>query len=333
MIEQKKRLQTLILKFKRNLTKLFRENWILSSPKTTGNILKLTANLLFILAITSGIFTVMYTLNNWSADRKLDDSLSEISNQKNSRGISSRIELDLNERNTIKPTDENMSGKLTESGSEKNSSSSTNKGSKSISVNRASSEEHNTEENGVYVPVLIQNKKTQEEISITCSYFSSRIPDLKKSLIETGIYFLEKNLDEKTGTKAFILAKDENYAQNLNGYFYYLFEENGTATAVSPFVLNLSQLFDDDNRDKAFNNKTYSALIYEEALKNSLCKVLGIYYKQEIFTFIIDEYRKTFKARIANEPLYTPLNKFTTKNIEIIFHNSFITYVEFFIKK
>jgi len=186
-------------------------------------------------------------------------------------------------------------------------------------------------QDGIYTPINIEPIKTTEIILSTTTFFKEKIPALEQSLKSSGFYYCEKLLDSNTRTFAYVVAKNENYAQNLNGYFYYLFEENGSSSFISPFVLNISLLFDEENRKTVLESKTYAEIKHLAALKSSLVAALGANYSDEVYKFIISEYKRTFDDRINGAPLQTPVFKLQLPNLEVIFHNSFITYVEFFI--
>ncbi|MHB1485696.1 MAG: hypothetical protein ACYCYI_13705 [Saccharofermentanales bacterium] len=201
-----------------------------------------------------------------------------------------------------------------------------------ISIISESPDDKDTEK-GEYIPLAIEPAKTDKVIQATIEFFRKRLPSLRTALERSEFYYSEKLLDPKMETRAFILAVNENYAQNLNGYFYYLIDEKGSATIVSPFVLNISILFDEEDRDAVIASGDYAETKHIDALKNSLEAALGEYYKEEVFDFIFSEYKKTFKDRIEGEPLQSPIVKFKISDLEIIFHNSFLTYIEFFIDK
>lgn len=191
--------------------------------------------------------------------------------------------------------------------------------------------ESTADSSGEYIQVVIEPEKTGITISTTVSFFKNQIPALSDALKKSGFYYSERLLDQETGTKAYIIALDDNCAQNLNGYFYYLFDEKSTATVVSPFVLNISLLFEEKNRGTVTKNGTYSDPALVKALEESLKAALGKYYSSEVSRFIETEYRKNFSARMNGEVMSNPVCKLKTANLDVIFHNSFLTYVEFFI--
>lgn len=182
-----------------------------------------------------------------------------------------------------------------------------------------------------YIPLGIESIKGEKIMNDTVEYFSGRSSFLSKSLSESSFYFLERLLDETTQTKAFIIAKNENYALNLNGYFYYLLDRTSSSDIVSPFVLNISVLFDESSRDEVCRSGDYAQRIHLNALKNSLSAALGKYYTQEVYEFIYEGYKETFAGRINGQPSKASLYKMKVNDLEILFHNSFLTYVEFYI--
>lgn len=190
-----------------------------------------------------------------------------------------------------------------------------------------------TGENGAYIPLQIEPAKTNEIISSTTGFFKERIPFLQQVLKDSGFFYSEKILDPNTMTKVYIIAKNKNSAENLNGYFYYLFDEKGSSTIVSPFVLNISLLFDEENRRTVIESGTYAETGHLQTLKKSMMAILGGNYSEEVFNFIFSEYKRTFSDRIEGKPLQNPVCKLQLKNLEVVFHNSFLTYVEFFISQ
>ena len=90
-------------------------------------------------------------------------------------------------------------------------------------------------------------------------------------------------------------------------------------------------LFEQENREKAVADGTFAQKDLLDALKASLVSVLGPYYNEEIFTFIYSEYVRNFEERLKGDPLQTPVCKLASDHIEIVFHNSFLTYVEIFL--
>lgn len=184
-----------------------------------------------------------------------------------------------------------------------------------------------------YIPLGIESTKGEKIMNDTVEYFSGRTSFLSKSLSESTFYFLERLLDEKTQTRAFIIAKDENYALNLNGYFYYLLDRTSSSDIVSPFVLNVSVLFDESSRDEVCRSGEYAQRKHLNALRNSLTAALGKYYTEEVYEFIYEGYKETFAGRISGQPSKASLYKLKVNELEIVFHNSFLTYIEFYIVK
>jgi len=182
-----------------------------------------------------------------------------------------------------------------------------------------------------YIPIGIEKAKKEEILTGTKNYFEARIPYLTRSLSESSFYYTERLLDESTGTSAYILARNSNYASNLNGYFYYLFDKSNSSLAISPLVLNISALFEEEDRKIVFENKSYAKDEQRQALQKSLAAILGEYYTDEVYEFIYDGYKETFNRRITGKSTNANINKLLYKELEVIFHDSFITYVEFYI--
>jgi len=189
------------------------------------------------------------------------------------------------------------------------------------------------EKNVHYIPIGIEKAKGEEILIATKNYFETRIPYLSKSLSESPFYFTERLLDESTGTSVYILAKNSNYASNLNGYFYYLFDKSNSSLAISPLVLNISALFEEEDRKIVFENKSYAGDEQKQALQKSLTAILGELYTDEVFEFVYGGYKETFNRRITGKSTDATINKLVYKELEVIFHDSFITYVEFYVKR
>ena len=185
---------------------------------------------------------------------------------------------------------------------------------------------------GMYLPLQIDEIRSSREITTTAAFFKERIPYLQQAMKESGFYFSEKLLDPESGTKAYILARNENCAQNLNAYFYYLFDETESAHIVFPFVLNLSQLFDESDRKSVVDSGSFAEPEHAQALRMSLAASLGKHYDGKVYDFIMKEYKRLFQDRIAGKPLQAPAFKLKLPELEVIFHHSFLTYVEFFIQ-
>lgn len=188
---------------------------------------------------------------------------------------------------------------------------------------------NNSQTNSQNLTVFMEPEKSKEAIRNTTIYFSSRIPYLIKALSDSNVYYMEKLLDSNTNTRAYIIARNENYASNLNGYFYYLYEEKGSTAMLSPFILNVDILFDEKNRQDVISSKKYLEIKYADVLRQSLTAALGQYYTQDIYNFIITNYQKSFEKRLNSISIGNPVIKMRTKNLEIAFHDSFITYIEF----
>lgn len=182
-----------------------------------------------------------------------------------------------------------------------------------------------------YIPLSIRDPKGEEAIRRTGEYFGERINYLRESMDRTDFYYAERLLDESTGTRAFILAKDGNYAANLNGYFYYLFEESNLSVSISPMVLNISTLFDEKDRREVFKRGTYAQDEHLKALEASLKSLLGEYYNDDVYDFIYENYKNVFKRRLEGNIGGFAVEEYRGNGIEIVFHDSFITYIEFYV--
>lgn len=186
---------------------------------------------------------------------------------------------------------------------------------------------------GEYIKVAIEPARNRDTILRTSAYFKAAIPDLESALSGSSRFSRTILLDADTQTSAYILAKDNNYAANLNGYFYYLIDASASAEMVSPAVLSISALFEEDSRAECTSNGTFAQADILDTLEASLKAVLGKYYSDEIFEFIRNRYRDAFSKRYKGEKVSAEAVKLVLPGIDIIYRDSFMTYVEFYITK
>jgi hypothetical protein len=181
-----------------------------------------------------------------------------------------------------------------------------------------------------YIPIGIEKSKSHKTLQKTLDIFSARTDSLRQALGSSGYYFTEKRLDESIRTSALILAKDERYAANLNGYFYYLLDQSLSSEVISPVILNIAMLFDEEHRDKVTSDGTYAQEDLRIALQKSLKALLASDYKDEIFDFIMEGYRESFRSRIQGRSAKASIFRLRSGSLEIRFHDSFMTYIEFY---
>lgn len=186
---------------------------------------------------------------------------------------------------------------------------------------------------GEYVKVDIEPARNRDTILRTSAIFKAAIPELESALSDSSRFSKTILLDSGTQTSAYILAKDNNYAANLNGYFYYLIDASASAEMVSPAVLSISALFEEDGRAECTGNGTFAQADILDTLEASLKAVLGKYYRNEIFEFIYDHYREVFSKRYKGEKVSAEAVKLILPGIDIIYRDSFMTYVEFYITR
>ncbi|MHB8964152.1 MAG: hypothetical protein ACYC5K_13480 [Saccharofermentanales bacterium] len=186
---------------------------------------------------------------------------------------------------------------------------------------------------GEQIRVDIEPARNRETIVRTSVFFQSAIPELEAALADSRRYSSTILLDPGTKTSAYILAKDASYAANLNGYFYYLIDGSASAEMVSPAVLSISSLFGEDSREACTGDGTFAQPDILDTLKASLKAVLGIHYSDEIYKFIYDRYRTMFSKKMKGERVPIEAVKLVLPGIDIVYRDSFMTYVEFYIKK
>lgn len=179
--------------------------------------------------------------------------------------------------------------------------------------------------------VDIEEEKSKDIMLNTASYFTGRKIYLEEAMRKNKYFYDTVLLDPETKTSAYILAIDKNYAANLNGFYYYLIDETASTSMISPATLNLSILFDENNRKKCTLEKTYAQEDLLKSFELSLQALLGDFYHKDIFNFIYEEYKELFQTRLDGKklPIYT--KKISYPGLDIIFRNSFMTYVEFFL--
>ncbi len=180
-------------------------------------------------------------------------------------------------------------------------------------------------------PLIIEPEKTRETIEATAAFFLDRVPALNAAIADSGYFSCEKLLDPNTDTWVYMIAQNEACASNMNGYFYYLFEKSASSLTLSPFILDIAKLFQEENRESAVAAGTFSDPGIRTALRQSLIAALGSCYKEDIFDFIITKYVQNFEARLHEDPLDPPVYSMKSSGLEIIFHCSFLTYVEFYV--
>ncbi|MHB1453224.1 MAG: hypothetical protein ACYCYM_04620 [Saccharofermentanales bacterium] len=186
---------------------------------------------------------------------------------------------------------------------------------------------------GEYAAVDIEPARSRDTIVRTAEFFRTTVPRLESVLSGSSHFSTTILLDPGTQTSAYILAKDSNYAANLNGYFYFLIDASASAEMVSPAVLSISALFEEDCRDECTGNGTFAQPDILETLERSLKAVLGKYYRNEIYEFIYNNYREVFSKRIKGEKVSAKAVKLILPGIDIIYRDSFMTYVEFYITR
>ncbi len=187
------------------------------------------------------------------------------------------------------------------------------------------------ESTGVHGIIDIEPAPDRATVARTSAFFAAAIPDLQASLSGSTRYAGTILLDEITRTSAHILAENANCASNLNGYFYYLIDETASTDVLSPAVLCLSILFDEDHRAACIADGTFAQKDLLDLFKRSLKAVLGSRYSDRIFDFLYGRYRDMFAKKYRGESVPAEAVRLTLPGIEIIYRDSFMTYAEFYI--
>ncbi len=180
--------------------------------------------------------------------------------------------------------------------------------------------------------VIIDPEHPREELKRTSEYFVKRIPQLEKSLAEGRFYAKTVLLDESTKTSAYVYAVDENYADRLNGFFYYLIDETVSVSSLSPVVLTVSILFDEPDREMRIADGSFADPGILKTLEESLSALLGGLYDDRVLEFIYQNYSRIFAARIKGEAAPFCYYKLELQGLDVYFRNAFMTYIEFFVK-
>ena len=180
--------------------------------------------------------------------------------------------------------------------------------------------------------VIIDPVHSKDELKRTAKYFMDRKPELEASL-KNG-HFCSKTilLDGSSGIYAFVYARDENYSESLNGFFYYLIDSSASSKALSPVVLSVSTLFDESLRKEVTANGSYADPVIYEALRCSLKALLGSLYDEEVLRFIYQNYCRLFSTRLAGGNVPICFYKLELPGLDVYFRNAFMTYIEFCVK-
>ncbi len=170
---------------------------------------------------------------------------------------------------------------------------------------------------------------TREDLKKTGAFFSANTEKLAKSL-EGGSYASKVILlDENIKTYAYVYAKNDVFAENLNGFFYYLIDESVSTESLSPVVLTIDKLFEESKREEVRADGSFAEKEIAGKLKASLKVFLGDLYREEVYDFIIENYREIF--RLVEEGNSPPicLYELQVPGLRVYFRNAFMTYVEF----
>ena len=271
--------------------------------------------------------------SSFSKVSQIEGNLGSISDDRNSSAG-----LDINYSGLIPGTDPSKVGDNPGSGSllpsEETGSSGAGQKENSKNNSKTSNPGHSTSpyRKPNYEEVIIEPSRTSQELRETADFFLTRKEKLERSFDGASYCFKKILLDESKNIYAYSYAKNEAYATSLNGYFNYLLDENASTTYLSPCVLNLGVLFEEENRRARAEDRSYADQDILASFKQSLIALLGDHYEEEVFDFIYTNYKYLFDVRLSGESVPIVAFKMETSFFEIYFRNSFITYVEFFIK-
>ena len=159
--------------------------------------------------------------------------------------------------------------------------------------------------------------------------FPGRKEALCEALSGSTRVFADLPLDASVGTEAFILAWSRVGAENLNGYFYYLYDPSAPGSGIAPLVLVVDHLFDDGDRTRAIADQTFSTPDIEATLRDSLAALLGAADGEKAAGFVTGLYREVFKARVSGAVPTETRRYLALDGVTVVFQDSFMTYVEF----
>jgi hypothetical protein len=159
--------------------------------------------------------------------------------------------------------------------------------------------------------------------------FASRIEALATSLSFTSRTFADLELDPATGTRALILAKNLVCAENLNGYFYFLFDPDASSSGIAPLVLVVDRLFTDEERENSLADGSYSTVEIETALRSALVAILGTEEGKRASDFVVGLYRELFALRLNGTAPSETRRFLALPETTVVFQDTYMTYVEF----
>ena len=171
--------------------------------------------------------------------------------------------------------------------------------------------------------------RTPEALTSQTARFSTRIDSLAASLSGTSRTFADLALDPAAGTRALILAKNLVCAENLNGYFYFLYDPGAATSGIAPLVLVVDRLFTDEDRERVLADGTYATPEIETALGAALEVLLGPSEGKRASAFALGLYREVFSARVAGEPPSETRRFLALPETTVVFQDAYMTYVEF----
>lgn len=183
-----------------------------------------------------------------------------------------------------------------------------------------------------YEDVIADPDHSREELIRTAEYFIERSTNLEESLKSEKYFAKTIRLDDMTKTNAYVYAKNEVYADSLNGFFYYLIDETVSTSCLSPVVLCVSTLFDEPQRQTVIGNRSYAEPLILDKLEGSLKALLGELYRDEVLDFIYDNYKMLFDTRLGGGSVPICFYKLSVPGLEVYFRNAFMTYIEFYVK-
>jgi len=171
--------------------------------------------------------------------------------------------------------------------------------------------------------------RTEAALSATALRFADRLDALAAALSGTPYAFADLSLDPATGTRAFVLADTEAGAANLNGYFYFLYDPGASRSGLAPLVLVVDRLFEQDERNRAIADRSFSTPAVEDTLRDAFSALLGASEGKRAADFATGLYRAVFSARVDGAAPVETRRYLALPSGTVVFQDSYMSYVEF----
>ncbi len=171
--------------------------------------------------------------------------------------------------------------------------------------------------------------RAQTALESTALRFADHLDALVASLSGTPYAFADLSLDPSAGTRAFVFADSVAGAENLNGYFYFLYDPNASRSGLAPLVLVVDKLFEEDERGRATSDRTFATPAVEDALRAAFDALFGAVEGKRAADFATGIYRAVFSARVDGAPPVETRRYLALPSTTVVFQDSYMTYVEF----